>query len=250
MAESLTLDWIFENELRAYPFKMESIKTSNGSTCVLTNDTILDAQFVFNSVEDNLVYLETITVSGNEVTIKVNGTNFLFLKDGTFPQYLRLPSGHLMVAGKGIITLPEGIHNFSVNQPAFEASTVHEFSGPWLGVSSLTVNNTALVGEVTFKEGFQFGLNFSDNKITFDVDGLSGIPLTCNTAPISEDLVNDCAAILSFINGVGPTEKNTININPGSGILILNDPPNHRIYVGFTFNSTTDICKPIPDRPD
>lgn len=250
MANSLVLDWIFENEQRAFPFKENNVRVSNGQTCTLTNDCILDAQFIFDSVQGDLVYLQTVTVSGDNVTFKVNGISFLFLKSGTFPQYNRLPSGHLMVAGKGIKNLPNGLHNFSVNNPALEAAVVHEYTGPWLGVKSLTFDNNQLVGSLMFNEGFQFEIGLSNNNITFGVNGLYGVPITCDTTPFNVNLLNDCGDIISFINGAGPTGKHLVHIVAGGGIVVLNDPPNHRIYIGFTFSDSADICEPIPNRPD
>jgi hypothetical protein len=156
-----------------------------------------------------------------------------------------------MVAGKGILSLPNGLHNFSNNNPEFEPAIVNEFTGPWLGVSSITFNSiSVLSGNILFKEGFQFSLNFKPGNIMFGVDGLYGEPINCDVTPFNPSLTNDCDSIVSFINGVGPTEKNLIRIEPGSGVVILNDPDNHRIYLGFSFSSVNDICKPIPNRPE
>ena len=66
MANSLILDWTYENEQRAYPLKELNNFASVGYT--LANDVLVDAQFV-SAISLTSVTLDQITVAGNSVTV-------------------------------------------------------------------------------------------------------------------------------------------------------------------------------------
>lgn len=244
MANSLVLDWLAENEQRAYPLK-ETINRQSSGSYYLTNDVILDAQLVYSS-DPGTVQLTSIVVSGNNVTFNVTGSvQFVADKTQPFPQYLRLVSNHLLVVGEGITDITDGTYNFS--SVTFEPSVVHEFYGPWFGVESISFDGeTALTGTINLYEGFQFEIRIDEQELFLGANSIYGIPIGCEHFG---DKPNNCDDIISFINGVQPDGNNHLQIIAGPGINVWDDPEHHRIYVGFNFTSADDLCKDIPPTP-
>lgn len=243
MANSLVLDWLYENELRAYPLK-ETI-TRSFSALTITDNMILDAQLAYDADPGN-PGITNVLVSGNNVTFTVTGgQTFLFSKVVAFPQSKRSTNNQLLVAGSGIVDIPDG--NYATSNVLFEPSVVHEFYGAWLGVQSLTFDGSAaLTGAIDLHEGFQFDVDIDTQDLRLGANSLYGIPAACEHFGPKP---NNCSDIISFINGVQPDGNNEIQLLAGNGINVWDDPENHRIYVGFNFTSINDICKDIPPSP-
>lgn len=234
------LDWLYENELRAYPLRESSIKASNGSYS-LENNVILDAQFSMEERPETLALIG-IVVDGNDVTFSFSdGPDVTVQKGITAPLYTR-SSDSLLVFGLGLNDIPEGTHNFT--NLNFESSVIFEYGGAWKGVESMTFNDSdALTGELNFIEGYQFELFVVNQNIRFAVGNLYGTPIGCNKFT---DYPENCDTIISSINGVGPSGKKELFLKAGNGFVVWDDPDNHRIYVGFAFTSQQDICADIP----
>lgn len=247
------LDWLYENELRAYPLSESGIKTSTNGLYTVANDVILDAQFVLYNDENNFRKIERIVNSNDtEVLFHIRFNNNS-LHIVTIPKsisshyYYRNNNGFLMVFGLGINNIPIG--NFFFDSVFFEPSVVFTYRNDWKGVTSLKFKEDGdeLTGELTFLEGYQFDiLPTTDTNFRLSVGNLYGTPIGCETF---SDYPDDCSDIISSINGIGPDGKNELHIKAGDGIVVWDDPENHRIYVGFSFTSENDICKDIPPFP-
>jgi hypothetical protein len=236
MAQSLTLDWLMENEQRSYPLLNNMTRLSDNGAYVYDDKVLLDAQLFYNDTAQLL----RINVVDDVVHIYTSGgKTFTFDKTVDFPQYSRISSGDLLVVGAELKNIPNGDYVFS--SIYFEPAIVFEFDGPWLGVLSITVNSSTLTGEVKFKEGYQIDITTNSQIITIGANNVMGLPIDCTTFSTG----TSCDNIVSFINGVSSAD-NKINIIAGPGVTILDDPDNHRIYVGFSFSSVDDICKNIP----
>lgn len=242
MANSLVLDWLDENKFRAYPLKSMIVRTSGGYT--LTDDIILDAQFIYSSLPTD-VQLLNITSDSTNVTFTCTGSVvFVVPKASTFPLSVRLSSGNLLTVGAATADIPNGSYNFT--QVIFEPSVSHEFSGAWLGVTSLTFGSSGtLTGNINFIEGYQFGIAITNPLISLSCGNNFGIPVACNTFA---GYTPDCADIISYINGVSPDGKGVIHFTNGGEMLILDDPDNHRIFIGLLPNAG-DICRDILANP-
>ncbi len=107
-------------------------------------------------------------------------------------------------------------------------------------------DSSELTGELNFIEGIQFDIDITDQDIAFAAGNIYGQPIGCTHF---SDYTEDCDSIISFINGVGPDGNRELFIRGGNGIVVWDDPPNHRIYVGFLFTSIADVCKDIPPFP-
>lgn len=244
MSFSFAFDWLSENSQRAYPLKEQPTHTAD-TNYVLTNDVIVDAAFVYTTMPVE-VLLTTITVDSTNVVFNcTGGVSFTVPKASTFPYYCRLSSGHLLVVGEACVDIPIGTHTFT--NAEFEYGVIYEFGGEWLGVSSLQFDNsTLLTGDVNFAEGYQFGLEADNSTITMSCGTQYGTPIACNS--FSESVV-DCSDIISYINGVGPDGSGVLRLENFGGITILDDPEEHRIFIGLLMNPSEDVCKDIPINP-
>lgn len=245
MANPTVLDWLYENELRAYPLKDRIDRSASGYE--LVDGVILDAQLVFNEVYNDEPLLTSIVANSSTVTFTVNGDiDFVVNKSDPFPQYVRLPSNHLMVFGEKTLDIPTG--TFTFNDVGFEPSVVFELADAWKGVDSISFEGPALTGEIHFIEGYQFNLNFNIDPqvIQFGAGNLYGLPIGCTHFGFED---NDCDSIIAHINGVTPDGVGELRIEAGEGVSVWDDPENHRIYIGFSFTSIDDICKTVPGKP-
>lgn len=245
MAESLISDWLVENSYRAYPLS-EQISRSSNLAYTLTDDIVLDAQLIYTEVPATVEIL-SITVDVTNVTITVTGPkSFVIPKASTFPYYCRIVDGSLLVVGEKCIDIPVGTHNFT--NVSFEPSISYEFGGPWLGVESLTFDtdpeSDPKTGVLTFIEGYQFNIHVNGQNLNLGAGSRYGVPVSCE---VFGSIPNNCDDILSFIHGVAPVSEK-IKLIAGSGIVVLDDPENYRIYVGLSFDPK-DVCKKIIPNP-
>ena len=242
MANSLVIDWLNENALRAYPLK--ELINRVGGAYTLTDDVILDAQFVYTTLPGN-VQLLNITSDAVNVTFTITGGDtFVVPKASSFPLSVRNANGNLLTVGEATAAIPNGVYNFS--NTSFEDGISHEFSGSWLGVSSLQFNSSPLkTGTLNFVEGYQFGINITGSNIFLGCGKSYGLPVGCETFGPQ---TNDCNDIVSYINGDKPSSEQ-IRFSNGGGIVILEDPDNNRLFIGLASNPAEDVCKNIPSNP-
>lgn len=250
MPDSLIIDWLDENSFRTYPLLFQN------SPLVLPNNILLDAQFVFNSVDDasntSYVNLTSINETAGEYTITVSAevnaqSTFRFSASSVsdFPLYVYNDQGSLLVIGAGILSLT-GNNTFTTL--TFEPSTIIDISSGWEGLPAIVVEGQTTVelnGEVLFEEGTQVYLLASGpSEITIKVGRNLGLPVDCSPK-FTTTFAQDCNEGISNLNGTFlPKRGADFKIEGGDHISIFNDPVNHRIYIGLTFSSS-DICPAI-----
>jgi hypothetical protein len=152
------LDWLNENELRAFPLLNNANKlfSINGTSWLLPDNFILDLQLIVkdSSLVDS--YLEIIPVRLGKVSVTLTGTVHVTFTASTqitefiipepeqqlYPLYLRNADGNLAVFGPGVISFVDSAPaetQLTVNIPV-EPSTCSQFNGPWLGVNSFSTS--------------------------------------------------------------------------------------------------------------
>lgn len=237
------LDWLYENSLRAYPLK-ETLSRKSGSY-QLPNNVILDAQIRVDDLSSDYS-ITSITVAADSVTFVFSDADSITVSQGITANYYHRTASKLLVFGLGLNDIPDGTYSFS-NTLVFEPSVMYDFGGAWQGVKSLSFDSAnPSTGNLNFIEGYQFDLFLSAQTIKFAVGSLYGNQIGCTSF---SDYPTDCSDIISSINGVGPDGKKELAIRAGNGFVVWDDPLNHRIYVGFAFTSTQDICGDIPPFP-
>jgi hypothetical protein len=242
--KSLVLDWLYENELRSYPIRDNSLRTDGAFT--LADNVIVDAQFVFDEATELRLTEIDADYTGNLTTFTFSTGLTFAVANNLTPgyQYNRHAAGHLLVTGPGLNDIPEGTYTLDI---AMEPSVIYEFGGPWKGVESLQFDDSAaLTGELNFIEGYQFDINIALQNIALAIGSLYGDQIGCTKFT---DYPENCDTIISFINAASPDGNNEMRIMAGPGFVVWDDPENHRIYVGFAFTSVKDICVDIPPYP-
>lgn len=278
--ESLVVDWLNENEDRAFPLLETGNKTADTSY-VLSDNVIVDALLNFSggTITDTINLL-TIVHSGGNVTFTFTGSGNVFTVADNITDYtyVRNSNGSLLVVGPAVSTIPNGTHTFT--GLGVEPALCIEMSGAWLGVSSIAVSpkydtvdvdsfrpvlplsadttTSPLVGDIIFAEGFDFGIKFSGQTIALNVGASQGIPLSCTDEFVSSEQ-KDCEDIISYINGIGPNSDGILTLFPGTDIDIFMLPSSspfydpydtgvlanlHSLFVGFDFQET-DLCAPV-----
>lgn len=240
----MVIDWINENAFRAYPLK-EQVNRTADSGYKLTDDVILDALLMFATPTSNVKLLSIVSNTENIIFTLTGGTVFVIPKASTFPYYSRLSYGSLLVVGEAALDIPLGAHVFT--NTLVENCTCIELGAEWLGVTSLQFDSSALLtGDINLIEGYQFDINIAGTELQLGADSSYGIPLGCNKIGDAED---DCDEIISFINGKGPDTDHVFSLSSGAGIILLEDPENHRIFVGLIQTENVD-CDPILSNPE
>lgn len=210
---------------------------------------ILDACLVFTTTVPSPVNLISVVVGTNYI-ISVTGQSSFTVLDAAnaeYPYYVRNTQGSLLVIGESIKEIES---NSTFNVP-FEPTVCYEFSSEWSGVDSISFNNSApLSGEITFSEGYQFGIDVSGSNISLSADKSRGNPVDCSKF-FPGYVPDDCSNIISYINGVGVINNgDDFSLSAGSHIAIYPDKENHRIYIGLNFDDPSqDICPAIIPNP-
>lgn len=249
MAESLVLEWLQENELRAYPlkpqqnFKIDSINLS-------IDKLILDARLIYFSESFDDVAITKIECKDNVVKISVTGQDVFVIPHPalvTYPYYCTNNSGSLLVVGDELLNKVAGDFEVDVNF-LFEPAVIYDLTRGWNGVTSLSFNEEAgFIGAINWKEGYQFKIDINKNIITLGADKNYGLPVSCEQ--FFENLVRDCGNIVSYINGVTIAAKQDVfHIIGDNNVVIYDDPANHRLYIGLHFDEN-DVCKTVPPNP-
>lgn len=243
MANIVVLDWLAENKLRAFPLKHKTNKEAN-SGYVIQNGLLLDLKLVYTAIQTNIRLLSITKDNSSAVFLFTGGVSF----NVALPlaaRYHRVGSS-LLVVGEVVADIPNGTHTFS--QAAVDPQCITQLYGKWRGVTSLTFGgNTPLTGEVELLEGLQTKVvSLSSSSLAIGASNLYGTPLACDSF---SDAPADCSTIISNISGIFPDGNNVFYLLAGDGMVVYDDPDNHRIYVGFAFTSADDVCKPIQPNP-
>lgn len=248
MPESLIIDWLNENQYRAYPLKNKGNRAFGSG---LNLDTIiLDANLVAPYLSDNVsVVINNISVSGSDCIISTNIGSFTVTSylTASYPYYIRNSHGLLVVSSD--ITQVVGINYFLSVE--FEESVVSIFDSYWSGVASISFNSDFINNSsIELQAGYQFQLSADEDTstITFGANRLYGIPIGCEE--FFPDIPKDCDSLIAYIDGVGVTNNGgSFTFTAGSNIAIYNDPDNNRIYIGLNFEPE-DVCVNINARPN
>jgi hypothetical protein len=245
MGLSTTVEWLNENEQRAYPLTSDSTDQILGISLF---KCFLDANIVYTNEEMPIdVYLTQIDSDGTDIEVFLSGQampsfSIVAAAGASYPVYVRNSSGSLLVVGEEIkkflpytSTLVEGTK--------FEPSVVSEIRGRLGGVASLGINGNMLSGPITFEEGVQVSVNFPDTHTWFMAVGNSeGIPLDCSDF-FSDELEYDCGNIVSWINGATAVENGgSLKLTAGQNVKIYEDRDNRKIYIGLDFTEG-DYCE-------
>ncbi len=251
MIASLIVDWLNENEFRGYPLR-ENTARSIGTTGLILDPVVLDANLVYTSQPlPATVKLVSLTVAGVAVTFQITDQPAFLIPDRTtaeYPVYLRNSEGSLLVIGEAVKIIPNGIYLFA--NTAFEDCVASEFRGDWLGCTSLNFpGKPPMVGTSNWIEGYQFDIKIKGSTIHLGANSNYGIPLSCEK--FFEDIVDDdCDELVSFINGAATvTNPDIMRFIAGPSVAIFDDPPNHRIYIGLTFDEN-DVCTTAVTNPE
>jgi len=154
------LEWLNENETRAYPLLDEQNNkeyTVSGNLWRLPDNLVLDVQLIvknfslYENEQYNIIYFKNITLNSDGVTLTFGGnqpgqevTSFTINSiESDFPAYIRNEDGSLIVFGEGLLDFISACDgNFTsldVNIPV-EPGTCIEYRKDWEGVTSLTVS--------------------------------------------------------------------------------------------------------------
>lgn len=277
------IEWLNENELRAYPLQEGSHGVS------LPENFLLDLILKVEASDEVAAKLSKISKAADTLSVEFTGSGNVFeldLLDHNFPMYVRNPNGSLAVFGEGVKTVEAALTapGEQILDLPVEPATVFQFDGAWLGVSSLTVveafksqagthtptlplekevvsSNLQLLGEVKFVPGFNYAIDFSEGLIGMQAGFGLGDPLSCDTE-FMDPAQKDCTDIVSFINGVPPEDKGIFRFVTGDNISVFDgstvkeqiddheaSPPitdvnENTVFVGLTFLET-DLCSPI-----
>jgi hypothetical protein len=160
------IDWLNENELRAYPLLDDPNKAvvfDNVTTWIIPDNFILDLQLVATfslkeqlQLNQNLVEVSSPVFLKKIALLQGNSAPELEILFGTssqdietfhvadidsisYPYYSRTPGGCLLVLGEGVLDL---LSNISIGSEALvnipvEPSVCTQFNDAWLGVNSL-----------------------------------------------------------------------------------------------------------------
>ena len=247
MSNSTGVEWLNENEYRGYPLTSDSTRYF-----IVNNITydmypmILDAMLVYPSLP-NSVEILSFQSSGTDLTIAVTGTTFVIPNylSATYPQYIRDSNSNLLVIGSAVKTLPINTL-FPISNALFEASVVYEILPTNLGLASLTIGTFNLTGDITLNQGYQLSLIPGDT-IDIEVGRSEGIPITCGGYL---NITNDCFNIINSINGITPNKSgDAIKFVAGEHVVIIDDPDNNRIYIGYDFSPQDITDQPVMRPP-
>lgn len=247
MSLSTVVEWLNENALRSYPLIEGSPRAIvSGEVSVDLYALVLDATLFYTNAPDN-AQITSIQTTGFTLTVRVTGQSDFVVHNyttATYPQYIRNTEHSLLVLGDAT-AIPTNL-TFPVNA-TFELSTVIEIYPNTKGVSSLTIDETTLTGAISLEDGYQCSLIPNGNTLQIEVGRGEGLPLPCVSV---KGVTNDCDSIVSSVNGVTPIATGGIlKLVAGNHVKVIDDPDNHRIFIGFDFVDDTQILPQTLPRP-
>lgn len=242
MAKIVVPDWLNENSLRAFPLKHKTNKEAN-TGYVVANNLLLDLQLNYDTAQST-IRLESIVKSSGSITLTFTGGKVFTTALPLTDKYVRTGSS-LVVLGPGATTIPDGTHTFAAAE--VDPQCVVKFYGKWKGVTSMTFGpGVPLTGNIELIEGLQTRINCVGQTLTIGASNLYGVSLGCDTFG---DAPADCNTLISNVSGILPDGNNVIHLTAGEGMVVYDDPENHRIYIGFDFTDPADVCKVILPNP-
>ena len=242
------IEWLNENEYRAYPLTSDSTRfVIKGDTSYDLYQVILDASLVYSSITDSeTISLTEINTTSTDLIITVTGITFTIPNylSATYPYYVRDDNYNLLVVGSYATNFPINT-TFYISGTEFESSTVLEIPSS-IGVSQLSIGSTNLTGDIDLLEGYQVSLiPNSNNTIDIEVGRNEGEVLPCGNI-LGVD--TDCDVIVSAINGVTPSKTGGIIKFVGKNhVVVLDDPNNNRIFIGFDFKLSDVPTQQLPN---
>jgi hypothetical protein len=255
MGESTVVEWLNENQQRAYPLTANSTRwVSMGTVTIDIYPLILDARFAYSTTLPTDIKLESIEKTGTVLVFTITGVPTFAIDTATeqFPCYMRNANWDLLVIGDTatdvVANLTDG-QILSLTSVYFEPTVAVELTGAALGVSSINFksstfgadDNIVNSGDVTLVEGYQTDIQFGDQVVKIAIGRNEGIPLGCENF-FTDDLAYDCDSVISSINGASPRQTGgTITLVAGDHVKIYEDPEKNRIYIGLDFTAA-DIC--------
>lgn len=251
MSLSTVVEWLNENENRAYPLTSNSTRyLVKGRNTYDLYPVILDAMLVFTTLVTSVSLTKIKAVSGDlTITLSADSTLIEFIitdyKNVVYPQYLRDTNQNLLVVGAAATSLPDNI-TFEVVNTAFEPSVIYEMLPDVLGVSDLTIGDHLFTGNIVLSDGVQLSFTPNKNAIAFEVGRNEGIPLGCGDYSAGTP---DCGAVVSSVNGVTPNKTgNPIFFTGKNHVTVYDDPDSNRVYIGLDFTAA-DIPEQKLSRP-
>jgi hypothetical protein len=251
------IDWLNENEHRAYPLmdNYPKIAQVNDTEISIPQTFLLDLQLrtALNLSSISNVVLKKLrhdaTADSFTVTFGAGDniiTEFLItsVSQQVYPLYIRNPDGCLGVFGAGLqgLLLDAPTDTDILANIPVEPSTCVQFNDAWFGVSSLSTapekttvlgslqpklpleaiahnSRLKLKGDVVFAEGYNFYVSIFENLIDLGVGRDYGKKMSCETSFIGEEYL-DCHELISYINGVPPDENGNFKLEAGTNISI------------------------------
>ena len=253
------IDWLNENELRAYPLQEETqAKIVIGADLYdLPQDFLIDLQLkapvsLQPGSSVNPVYLKRISyVSTTTLAAHfgMEGTDIASFNVTLteYPLYVRTVEGNLAVFGAGVATFLSwcNIQNITprdinIHIPV-EPSTCIQFNDAWLGVNSLqgspgkqtrqdsfepvlplvgATTPPALTGDVKFLAGYNFRVAIAGGALDLEISNSHGLHMSCNTSFIADQYL-DCADLVSYINGIPADPNGNFRLANGANIAIV-----------------------------
>lgn len=246
MNKSTVLEWQQENSHRSYPLIEGSLEyVTSGDYVLNINTTILDANLFYEALPDQ-VLLTSINTTDGTLTINVSNQSPFVLNNystATYPAYIRNDNNSLIVIGD-VKEVPADL-TFIINAE-FEPCVALEVYPATKGVSSVTIQEQTLTGDITLTDGYQLTLLPTTSAVNIEVGRNEGHPLPC--IPIL-GVTNDCASVASFINGASPDQTGgIIKFVAGKHTKIYSDTDKNRIYIGYDFEES-DLLATSPGQP-
>lgn len=242
MANIFVLDWLAENKLRAFPLKHKTNKEAD-TGYVLANGLLLDLQLVYYNAQANVRLLSIVKTSGSAIFNFSGGISFTVALP--LSSTYHYTNNNKLAVGSVVEEIPNGTHTFAYAE--VDPQCIYRFYGKWKGVTSLTFgDNPSLTGTINFFEGYQAKVLCNGTTLNIGASHLFGDSLGCNTFGSAPE---DCNEIISNISGVLPDGNNIYYLTAGDGMVVYDDPENHRIYIGFGFTNSSDVCKTIIPNP-
>lgn len=201
------LDWLNENEFRAYPLLEDYAKTVNTSEGIitLTDNIFLDLQLIVTTQDTSADNSPLSRVYYNISAIKRTGDELEFtfgfkgyddsnypaveevsgdftkitvssIDSNQYPLYLRTTDGNLAVFGEGLKELKQACPDLTTipTDIAIEHTVCTQFDNAWLGVSSLSVSPEKTTKSDSFEPQLPLENTLTQTKLTGDVKLLPG----------------------------------------------------------------------------
>lgn len=207
------LDWLNENENRAYPLLEETSKLvvfpAGSGQYLLDDNFLLDLQLIsFESLSVVDTLLGPVSASVTLSSVRYNSSGDLLVgfsvesvsittftitaaASAAYPYYVRNPDGCLAVFGAGVASLIAGglptAQTVSLNIPV-EPATCSQFNDAWLGVGGISVSPEKLSVPLSYEPLLPIEDNPSTSKLTGDVKFLEGYNFRVNIADNLIDL--------------------------------------------------------------